>query len=105
MVKQDNGYLPIRLPSEPEKIIVMLNEKVDRGEIPRKYRNDKEQALRIMWRVILDWVDAQMTMVEIGQRTLLQIFFADVCHIGSDKTLYQSIMDDKISGYLLEEKL
>jgi len=104
MIKFNNGYIPIRLPSNPEKIIVILNEKADTGKIPKKYKNNKEQAYRIMWRVILDWIDAQITMIEIGQKNLLQIFLSDVCPIGSEKTLYDKFLENNISGYLIESQ-
>jgi hypothetical protein len=49
-----------------------------KGSIPKKFQNNTEQAHRIMWRIILDWIDAQMTMVEVGQRKLVEVFFADI---------------------------
>lgn len=104
MVKHETSYIPIRLPSNPEKIIVILNEKAESREIPKKYLNDMGQARRIMWRVILDWIDSQMTMIEIGQRSLLEIFFADVCPIGSDETLYKNLTKKGLPEYLIEDK-
>lgn len=104
MVKHDKSFVPIRLPSNPEKIVLLLNKKVDSGEIPKKFKNDIEQSRRIMWRVVLDWVDSQMTMIEIGQKTLLQIFFADVCPIGSNLTLYDRLVKEGMPQYLIEEK-
>jgi len=104
MIKHNTGFIPIRLPSEPEKIIVMLNEKVDAGEIPKKFRNDKEQASRIMWRIILDWIDSQMTMVEIGMKSLLQIFLADVCAVGSDQSFFKKFTDGEISNFMIEDQ-
>jgi hypothetical protein len=104
MVKHDTGLIPIRLPSNPEKIILILNEKVDERIIPKKYKNDIEQASRIMWRIILDWVDSQMTMIEIGQRTLLEIFFADICPVGSERTLSDKLTEELLPQYLIENK-
>lgn len=104
MVKHDKGFIPIRLPSNPEKIVPILNEKADAGEIPRKFKNDLEQASRIMWRVILDWVDSQMAMIEIGQRTLLEIFFADICPVGSKETLSEKLTREELPHYLIEAK-
>lgn len=103
MVKYENKYIPIRLPSESEKIVAILNEKVDQGLVPKRYRNDREQASKIMWRVVLDWIDSQMTMIELGQRSLLQIFFADICPIGSDQPIYKTLLKD-IPSYMIEDK-
>ena len=103
MVKYNTGFVPIRLPSNPEKVLVLLNEKVDEKAIPQRFRNDKEQAQRIMWRVILDWIDAQMALVEIGQRNLLQVFFADICSVVSDETLYESLIEEELPRYLIAD--
>lgn len=103
MVKYGKGFIPIRLPSNPEKVVLILNEKVDAGNIPKKFRNDLEQASRIMWRVILDWVDSQITMIDIGQRTLLEIFFADICPVGAQENLFQKSMKEDLTYYLIED--
>jgi hypothetical protein len=104
MIKHDTGFIPIRLPSNPEKVVLILNEKAETGDIAKRYKNDMEQASRIMWRVILDWVDSQMTMIEIGQRTLLEIFFADICPVGSKETLSDKLKREELPYYLIEEQ-
>ena len=104
MVKFKGGFIPIKVPSDPQKVIIILNEKVDSGDLTQKYRNNKEQAERIMWRVILDWIDSQMTMIDIGQKTLLQIFFDDVCPVGSEVTLYDQLSNHGMQTYLIEDK-
>lgn len=102
MVNYNNQFVPIRLPAKVDKVVSMLNEQVSNGKIPRKFRNDIEQARRIMWRILLDWVDSQMTMVEIGQKELLEIFLSDVCDINSSSTLYEKMIGTGFKGYLLE---
>jgi hypothetical protein len=103
MVKSNDKLVPIRLPSETEKILEILNEKANQGVIHKRFKNDKEQANRIMWRVILDWIDAQMTMIELGQRSLLQIFFGDICPIGSDQPIYKALLKN-VPSYMIEDK-
>jgi hypothetical protein len=102
MVQFKGKFIPIRLPANIEKVILMLNDQVKKGSIPRKFRDNKDQARRIMWRVLLDWVDSQMTMVEIGQKELLEIFLSDVCDINNNQTLFQKMNNSGFSGYLLE---
>lgn len=102
MAEYMNGFVPIRLPSQPERVVVILNEKAEAGAIPKRFMNDLAQANRIMWRVILDWIDSQMTMIDIGQKSLLQIFMSDVCPVGS-KTLFEHWTNDGIQDYWIED--
>ena len=102
MINYDGQFIPIRLPAKVDKVVSMLNEQVSKGSIPRKFRDDVEQARRIMWRILLDWVDSQMTMVEIGQKELLEIFLSDVCEINGTSTLYEKMIGTGFKGYLLE---
>lgn len=104
MIEVDGKYVPIKLPVNADKVVEILNEQVKKGAIPKKYRNDISQARRIMWRVLLDWLDAQMTLVELGQRKLIEIFLADVLDIKTNETLYQKVIKNGFTGYLLDYK-
>jgi len=42
-------------------------------KVPRSSEND-EQALRTAWRIVKDWVEAQMALIESEQATIEQIF-------------------------------
>lgn len=102
MIDYNGSFVPIRLPARVDKVVSMLNEQVRKGNIPKKFKDNIEQARRIMWRILLDWVDSQMTMVEIGQKELLEIFLSDVCEINSNSTLYEKLIGTGFKGYLLE---
>lgn len=41
-------------------------------------RCDKEQAERIAWRNVKDWIAAQLAMVETEQASMAELFFANV---------------------------
>ncbi len=42
-------------------------------KVPRSSEND-EQALRTAWRIVKDWVEAQLALIESEQATIEQIF-------------------------------
>ncbi len=102
MVEYNNQFVPIKLPARVDKVVLMLNDQVSSGNIPRKFRDNIEQARRIMWRILLDWIDSQMTMVQIGQKELIEIFLADVCGIDNNKTVFENLIESDFKGYLLE---
>lgn len=55
-----------------------------------------EQARRVAWRIVKDWVEAQMAFIESGQASLAQLFLP---HMVKDdgRTFYEEIE----SNYLL----
>ena len=58
--------LPFRLPADCEGVqVVMTRDK----EVPPRLRT-REQAQRVAWRVVKDWVEAQMAFIQSGQATL-----------------------------------
>lgn len=76
------GY---RLPSNTEKCIVKLKEA---GLYNSKSAVDKEkQAENVTWRIIKDWLDAQIALMQIGQAEPEEIMLPYMYN--GKKTLYQ----------------
>jgi hypothetical protein len=65
--------IPFRLPARIDQVEKVLRSNVKR---PRRGTLDKikEQALRTAWKIISDWVDSQMALVELQQAELAEIF-------------------------------
>ena len=68
-----------------------------RKAIERRYRS-QEQALRVSWRIIKTWVEAQMAIVETKMVTLDQVFLPYVV-TDSGQTLYDRL---KAANFLLK---
>lgn len=50
---------------------------------------DREQCERIAWRIVKDWVEAQMALVEAGQAEIAEVFFPYVIQ-SNDQTMFQA---------------
>ena len=61
--------LSFRLPINSDGVYRVLL----RSSIEKRYRNE-EQARRTAWRIVKDWVEAQMALVEAGQADLVEVF-------------------------------
>ena len=62
------------------------------SKVPRSKCND-EQALRVSWRIVKDWVEAQMAIVEAELAEMAEVFLPyAVTKNGS--TVYQTIKND-----------
>lgn len=102
-IEYKNQIIPIRIPAKVEKIKEKLSKQVDMGRIGNKY-NTIEQARRIGWRLILDWIDSQMTMVELEQKEMIEIFLADIVDLKTKETLFQKLSEGKANQFLLDFK-
>ena len=82
--------LPFKLPAR-----IAECEKVLKGECrrPRKetFKRIAEQAERTAWKILADWVDAQMAMIELAQVDLLEVFLPYLFDRSKQQTFYQQL--------------
>ncbi|MBU1067686.1 hypothetical protein KKE60_07845 [Patescibacteria group bacterium] len=95
-IKMPNGELPIRLPIDTGATLRVLQRQAADREIPAGYAKD-EHAYRVAWRIIKDWVEAQMSLLETEMVKMEEIFLPYVITPGG-QTIYQ-VMAGK--GFLL----
>lgn len=65
-----NNEIGFRLPVEPDKVLLVL--KTQRGVEPR-YKT-VEHAKRVAWRIVKDWVEAQLAIIETQMVEAEQVF-------------------------------
>ena len=85
------GNIGIRLPIDPDAVLKVLTEQNRLGRVPRRYVN-RPQAIRIAWRIVKDWVAAQMAILETEMVKMEQIFLPYVI-TGGGRTLYEVMVD------------
>ena len=86
-VRMPNGELPIRLPIDAAATLKVLQRQYANREIPGRYANE-EHAYRVAWRIIKDWVEAQMSLLETEMVKMEEIFLPYVI-TRSGQTVYQ----------------
>src|SRR5436309_3647886 len=78
VIKANDRFLPVRLPARVAKAQTVLKRQWEAGIISHKRGKEKtygyEQAYRVAWRNILDWVQAQMALLEIGMAKMEEVF-------------------------------
>lgn len=55
-------------------ILKNSNRKRRNGRLEDKIKEDDEHSTRVAWRIIKDWVEAQLAMVEVNMVTVPQVF-------------------------------
>src|SRR5437660_11332098 len=77
-IKVHDRNISVKLPARVEKAQAVLKKQWDEGVISHKRGKENtygfEQAYRVAWRNILDWVQAQMALLEIGMAKMEEVF-------------------------------
>lgn len=91
--------MPFRLPARIDRV-----EKVLRGEVHRPRRGTLEriadQAERTAWRLLADWVDVQMSLVELDQVELIEVFMPYIYDHAKNQTFFERM---KSNGFAMLE--
>jgi len=95
-IEMPNGRLPIRLPIDTSATLKVLQRQAQNGEIPPKYAKE-DHAYRVAWRIIKDWVEAQMSLLETEMVRMEEIFLPYAI-TQSGQTIYEVIAG---KGFLL----
>ena len=87
--------IPFRLPARVNRIQEQLLSNVRR---PRKETTKRitEQAERTAWKLLADWIDVQLTLVELGQAEMGEIFLPYVYDHKTKSTVYERISSGEL---------
>lgn len=89
IVETPYGDMPVRLPVDARAVLKVL----ENQGVPPRYAS-YPQAVRIAWRIVKDWVRAQMAILETEMVRMEQIFLPYMI-TKDDRTLYEAMVDHK----------
>lgn len=96
-IKTEFGDMAFRLPADIDKVHIVLKRQFSRGKFAAR-----EQAARVGWRIVKDWTEAQLALIETGMATVEQVFLP-YWQGGTDgRTLYEVLRDRKFTPLLTE---
>lgn len=109
------GKMTVRLPADKEKALdaLWLDYVGDDKRSPdgkfvlnnarkKKRRVDfAEQAERTAWKIVQDWVEVQMSMIQMKQADTLQVFLPYI--YDGKRTYYQALKESNFRGLLPEK--
>lgn len=77
-IEVKGNMVDIKLPTKVDKVKEFLKRAWESGEISHKRGHEKtygdDQVKKVAWANILDWIEAQMTFIDIEQVKLEQVF-------------------------------
>lgn len=86
-----DGDLPIRLPVDVDSTYKVLKRQYANREIERRFA-DKDHARRVAWRIIKDWLEAQIWLVETEMARMEEILLPYMM-VDEDRTLYEAMKE------------
>jgi len=98
-----NGTIAFRLPMNAQAVQQVLNNQVKEGKIPRRFHNDSDQAKRVGWRIIRQWLFAQLAIIKLQLVKIEQVFLPYAV-MKDGKTLYETFEERGFSNLLPEPK-
>ncbi|DBA34709.1 TPA_asm: hypothetical protein vir519_00044 [Caudoviricetes sp. vir519] len=87
------GY---KLPVDILRLQQLMKKMKEDGQLKHLSRKDIDNpmtATRIAWRLLKDWVHAQISLIEVEQVTLDQVFLPYAYNSETGKTLYEMVRD------------
>ena len=106
-VMTEYGEMPVKLPINTDKVLNVFKIQVSDGKLPRKYWDGQwavEQAHRVGWRIIKDWLDAQLTILQIEMVKIQELFLPYAYDARTEQTLFQKMEESGFAGYIEEPK-
>ena len=93
---------PFRLPARIKRVEEKLRKTVLR---PRKGTLDRivDQAERTSWKLLADWVDIQMSLIELDQVEMMEVFMPYLYDHAKDQTFFEKMKSNGFH-FLLENK-
>lgn len=80
------GTVMFRLPANTDGVYTAL---VNDYKVPRKLKT-REQAAKVAWRILKDWVEAQLAIVDADMAEMAEVFLP-YAQDSNGQTVYQSL--------------
>jgi hypothetical protein len=90
-LRTEHGMVSFKLPANHEGVYKRL---LNDSRVPRSLKT-KEQALRVAWRIVKDWVEAQVAIVEAGVAEITEVFLPYALK-PDGKTVYESAKETEM---------
>lgn len=104
IVPTDIGKIPFKIPAKPEAVRAILVEKRKRGykAISAAKATDMGHARRVCWRIIKDWIHAQISLIELDQVKIEEVFLPYALNTRTNETVFKTF-EKKGFAKLIEE--
>lgn len=93
-IERRGNVMRYRLPCRAEAVHAALCKDHKAGKVDRKHTT-MQHAVRVAWRIIKDWIEAQVALIDSGMVDMSEIFMPYQLVAGDNQTLYE-LMQGKL---------
>ena len=98
LIDTGRQQIPVRLPVKVDECLKVLKKEKQENRT-KQIKDTREQAERVAWRILKNWIEAQMALLDIEMVHFEEIFLPYI-EIEAGKTVYQKLEEKQ---FLLEE--
>lgn len=102
---KDGTKIPFKIPVQIEKTKSIIRKAVNERKLSKKYSYEpllSIQGERVAWRIIKDWIDSQLSLLEINFADAIEILLPYAFDVIENKTMYQKFIEKKGEYLALE---
>lgn len=97
LIDTGTQQIPVRLPVKVDECLEVLKQQKKNGA--KNIKATREQAERVAWRILKDWVEAQMALLDIQMVKFEEIFLPYI-ETNNGQTIYERLEGNR---FFLEE--
>lgn len=101
IITPEKKVMAIRLPCDPKPVLKVLEQQNRERKVPNNLVSEA-QALRVAWRIVKYWVEAQMALLETQMVKMEQVFLPYAI-VKNGMTLFENMKQDNFK--LLDAKI
>ena len=96
----DSQHILFSLPARVEKCGKILEANLSSRAQPATIKKIPAQAERTAWKILSDWVEAQMAMIELAQVEVMEVFLPYVYDPVKGQTFFEQVKEKKYKALL-----
>jgi len=89
----DDQLLPFKLPARVDQCERILLGNLSSRARPETKKQTPSQAARTAWKILADWIEAQMAMIELAQVEITEIFLPYLYDAKSKQTCFEKLKE------------
>lgn len=96
----NNSEIHFRLPAQIANCERVLMSTLSRRARPETKKQIPKQAERTAWKILSDWVEAQMAMIELAQVEVMEVFMPYLYNPATKQTFFQQAKENNFQKLL-----
>jgi len=104
IVPINGSDMPFKLPARISECENVLRANLSPRARPETRKKIAQQAERTAWKILSDWIEAQMAMIELAQVELLEVFMPYLYNHQKQQTYFESIKEKGYKALLTAAK-